>query len=204
MSHSPPLLLLMIAASFYVAKLWRDDLRAMRTGGRSDPHALPGATPASARAIAIAIAGALAILIAETWGEAALGLTHQQSSVTALFGLYTLVAPAVEELIFRGYLTVEKRGRAALWLGAIGASVLFAALHPFLWRWEENGFEWTFGAKGWFSTGAVFAMSLWLYVARFAPWNPTRSLLPCFTAHAVKNVGVLAIKAGLGFVSGWW
>ena len=80
------------------------------------------------------------------------------------------------------------------------ASAGFAALHPFLWRWDDAGFALTLGAKGGFSTAVVFALSLWLYVARLAPWNPQRSLLPCFAAHAAKNLGVVGVKLAAGFM----
>jgi hypothetical protein len=113
-------------------------------------------------------------------------------------------APVIEELIFRGWLVVENRGRATMWAAAVGASVAFAALHPFLWRWEDAGFELTLGRKGWFSTGVVFATSLWFYAARLGPWNKPRSLLPCFASHAAKNLGVVAIKAATGFMGGMW
>ena len=90
------------------------------------------------------------------------------------------------------------------WAAAVGASAIFAALHPFLWRWDDASFALTFGAKGWFSSAAVFATSLWLYSARLAAWNPQRSLLPCFAAHAAKNLGVVAVKLATGFVGGLW
>ena len=86
----------------------------------------------------------------------------------------------------------------------MGASFVFAALHPFVWHSDEHGFALTLTAKGWFSAGAVFATSLWLYVARFAKWNPSQSLLPCFAAHAAKNAGVVAIKAATGYMGGLW
>jgi membrane protease YdiL (CAAX protease family) len=193
----------MSAVGIYVGKLLLDDLRAAR-GGQAKPGALPGAVPTTAKATAIAVAGALAILAAETWGEGRLGLTAQQSRITWLFGAYTLVAAIVEEVIFRGYLAIERRGKPALWAGIAGASVVFAAVHPFLWKWDEAGFGLTLNAKGWFSTGAVFAMSLWLYAARFAAWNRTHSLLPCIAAHGAKNLGVFAIKLAQGFVGGAW
>ena len=203
MNH-PLVLLLMTAAGLYVGRLWLADRRAARAGA-PQPGALPGATDASARAIGIAVTGALMILAVETWGETALGLAAQQSHLTWLFALYSVAAaPIIEELIFRGWLVVTTRGRAVMWAAAIGASVIFAALHPFLWRWDDTGFAFTFSAKGWFSTGAVFATSLWLYAARLAAWNPSRSLLPCFAAHAAKNIGVVAIKAAAGFMAGLW
>ena len=153
----------------------------------------------------IAVAGALVIVAGETLGEDALGLAAQQSRMTWLFALYSVAAaPIIEELIFRGWLVVTTRSRLVMWAAAAGASLVFAALHPFLWRWDDAGFAFTFTPKGWFSTSAVLVTSLWLYTARLAPWNPVRSLLPCFVAHAAKNVGVVAIKAATGFVAGGW
>lgn len=201
---NPLLLILLIPGGFYLAKIWFDDLRAAKAGV---PHknALPGATPTSWGAVSIAVAGALAILAVETFGEHRLGLTAEQSKITWLFAVYSmLAAPVVEEMIFRGMLIVEKRGAALMWGAALAASLLFTLAHPFMWRWEEAGFELTLTAKGWFSAAVVFALSLWLYAARLGPWNPTRSLLPCIVAHAAKNIGVVGIKAATGFVQGTW
>ena len=201
--QNPLVLLLMTAAAIYLAKLWRDDLRAAQAGA-ANPRAFPGAAPASVRAVAIAMAGAIVLVMAETLGELRLGFAAQQSHITWLFGAYTLAAAVIEELIFRGWLVIEGRGRAALWAGVVGASLIFAALHPFLWKWDDAGFALTLTAKGWFSAAAVFAASLWFYAARFASWNPARSLLPCFAAHAAKNLAVLAVKFAQGYVVGWW
>jgi membrane protease YdiL (CAAX protease family) len=200
---NPWLLAGMILAGGVMAKWWHDDYQAARQG-KSLPQAFPGATPASGRALLIAAGGALGLLAAETAGENALGLTAQQSQMTVLFGLYTLVAAFGEELIFRGYLVVENRGRAALIAGVIGASLGFALLHPFLWKWEDGALSLHGDAKAWFSTTAVFAGSLWFYAVRFLPMNPTRSLLPCIAAHLTKNLGVFAVKYVQGFVAGWW
>ncbi len=194
----------MTAAGLYFGKLWLDDRRAARSG-TTKTGALPGATEATRRAVVIAVAGALVILAAETGGELALGLAAEQSRMTWLFALYSVAAaPLIEELIFRGWIVVENRGRAAMAAGAVGASARFAALHPFLWRWDAAGFALTLGAKGWFNTAVVFALSLWLYAARLAPWNPPRSLLPCFAAHAAKNLGVVGVKLAAGFMGAWW
>lgn len=194
----------MTGAALYAAKLWCDDRRVARAGP-ANPRALPGATEASRRAVIIAVTGALVILAVETWGEIRLGLAAGQSRMTWLFAVYSVAAaPIVEELIFRGWIVVETRGRGAMWAGAFGASVGFAALHPFLWRWDDAGFALTFGMKGWFSTAIVFATSVWLYLARFAAWNPQRSLLPCFAAHAAKNLGVVGVKLAAGFMGAAW
>jgi membrane protease YdiL (CAAX protease family) len=204
MTTEPLFLLLLVGAAVWVARAWTMDYRAA-LAGTPNASALPGATPASARAVAIASLGALVILAAETGGEYVLGLHAEQSKMTALFGLYSILgAPVIEEVIFRGYLVIEHRGRAALWAGVVGISLLFALLHPFLWEWKGEGLTVHFAAKAWFSTAVIFAVSLWFYTVRFFGLNPQRSLLPCFVAHAAKNLGVFAIKYVQGFVGGWW
>lgn len=202
-STSPLVLLLMLAAGIYVARLWWLDFRAAQAG-TPVTGALPGATTTTRPAVILAAVGAVVIVTAETLGENALGLTAEQSEMTVLLGLYTLIAAVIEEIIFRGYLVIEGRGAGARWAGILGASLVFAALHPFLWRWEDAGWEWTLNAKGMFSTAAVFVSSLWFYAVRFLPNNPSRSLWPCFAAHATKNAAVFAIKGAQGFVVGWW
>lgn len=214
----------MTGVGVYFLWLWRKDLRAnvARSGRQAGRPALekdatavtpapvqngaiPGATPATVRAVSIAVTGVLIILALETWGEFKLGLSLQQSRMTALFAVYSIAAaPVIEEIIFRGFLVIESKRRSVVWAGAGGASLIFAALHPFLWHWDDAGFTWALNAKGWFSTTVVFVTSLWLYAARLGPWNSTRSLLPCFAAHAAKNAGVVIIKGALGFLGGWW
>jgi membrane protease YdiL (CAAX protease family) len=218
--NDPLLLLLTAAGGLWAAWLWLADLRAARAG-QPNPRAFPGATSAPTRALVIAALGVVALTLAETWGEKRLGLAAAQSHLTVLFAAYSvLVAPLVEELIFRGFIVIESRGAAAKWAAAVGASLVFAGLHPFLWEWTDQQpfrltllwewikkppFELTLTPKGWFSTGAVFASSLWFYAMRFsARLNPHGSLLPCFAAHSAKNLAVVAVKLAQGFVSGWW
>jgi len=199
----------MLGIGLYVAKLWLDDFRAQRNG-HPNPRALPGATKSTMKAIVIAAVGGLVLVAAETWGELALGIAGQQSKMTALFAVYSLLAAIVEEIVFRGYAVINKRGPLALWISVLAASVIFAALHPFLWTWEgqmpwtDGQLKWTLGLKGWFSTTAVFVSSLWFYFVRFARFNSQQSLLPCFAAHASKNLGVIIIKLTQGFLTGWW
>ncbi|PTY06287.1 CPBP family intramembrane metalloprotease [Opitutaceae bacterium EW11] len=201
MQNNPLAVIAIILVSIYVIKLWLDDLRAMRSG-KPHPKALPGATPTSWTAVGIAALGATLILAGETIGEIQLGLAEQQSNMTVLFAAYTLCAAVVEEIVFRGYIVVENRGTAVKWMAVLGASILFAALHPFLWDWREGRILWTLGAKGWFSTVVVLLSSVWFYTVRFARFNPSGSLLPCFAAHLTKNVGVIAIKAIQGHLIG--
>jgi membrane protease YdiL (CAAX protease family) len=207
MTSDQALLLLFIgaSASVWIARQWTIDYRAA-LDGKPNERPLPGATSVPARAVAIAALGALFILAVETAGEHVLALSAQQSKVTVLFGLYSILgAPVIEEVLFRGYFVIEKRGRAALWGGVVGASLLYALLlHPFLWEWNGGSPTVQFGAKAWFSATAILLGSLWLYTVRFFGLNPERSLLPCFVAHATKNLGVFAIKFAQGFVGGWW
>ena len=209
MKDNPLYQLAMLGLGVYVLKLWLDDRKAL-VNGQPNPKALPGATPASSSAVMIGVVGALVLLAVETWGEIKLGIADEQSDMTALFALCTLTAAVVEEIIFRGFLVIEKRGRLVLWAGVVGASVVFAALHQHVWNWEggwpwaDGKLNWTPTAKGWFSTAAIFVGSLWFYAVRFASFNPTRSLLPCFAAHAAKNLGVIGVKALQGHLVGWW
>jgi CAAX protease family protein len=198
------LLLLLVGASVWVARGWVSDYRAA-LAGTPNHRSFPGATPVSAFVVALASVGALIILAAETGGEHVLGISAEQSQVTLLFALYSICgAPVIEEVIFRGYLVIENRGRRLLWAGVVGMSLLFAFLHPFLWSWNGHGLTLHVGAKPWFSTAMVFAVSLWLYTVRFFRPNPQWSLLPCFVAHATKNLGVFVVKYVQGFVGGWW
>lgn len=203
MSNNPFTLLLMIGVSVYVTKLWFDDLRAWRSG-KPNVRALPGATTSPWPAYAIAALGAAAILGGETAGELALGLAGQQTKITGLFAAYTLCAAFVEEIVFRGFLVVPTRSTAVRWVGIVGASVLFAALHPFLWEWQNGHLVLQIGAKGGFSTLAVFLTSLWFYTVRFAGFNPRHSLGPCFAGHLTKNIGVIIVKGVQGYLAGWY
>lgn len=199
----PLLLVALLGASAVAGRWWWSDFQAARRGAPAE-RLMPGVTSAPWPGIGLAVAGVLVLVAAETFGEQRLGLTGQQSQMTVLFGLYTLAAAFVEELIFRGYLVVEHRGRSALIAGIMGASLLFALLHPFLWSWQDGALSLRLTPKGWFSTAALFAGSLWFYLVRYWSLNPTRSLWPCFVAHLAKNLGVFAIKYAQGFVTGWW
>lgn len=211
MSDSPLLILILISAAIYISRMWWDDLKTYLATGRAQINGLPGATPAPLIACSIGIGGALVILAIETWGEIRLGISDEQSDITLLFGLYSLTAAVIEEIIFRGYIVITDRGKIIKWIAVITASVLFAALHPFLWDFETTGgfwnpanwqWTWQFTLKGWFSTALVFISSLWFYTVRFASFNPKESLLPCFAAHGAKNLGMIVIKAVQGFVTG--
>lgn len=204
MGQDDPLFLLaMIGGAGFLVQAWWRDLHAARAG---TPHAqaFPGATPVGRSVLVLAVAGTLGLVALETAGELALGLSAQQSRMTGLFAVYTLAAAFLEELLFRGYLVITHRGRAALVAGVAAASAAFALLHPYLWAWTGSGLQLTPDAKGWYTTLVLFAGSLWFYALRFLPANPGRSLAPCIVAHLTKNLAVFAVKGAQGFVSGWW
>ena len=138
----------------------------------------------------------------ETVGENMLGISSEQSSMTVLFALVSVAAGFGEELIFRGYLLIQNKGRVWLWGSIVGFSLLFALLHPYLWSWEEGALEFQFNAKAWFSTTFVFLNSLWFYMLRVTGGNPTKSLWPCIAAHAASNAAVFFVKLAQGHVSG--
>src|SRR5690625_858794 len=154
MSDNPLIILIGLVATAYFFKLWLGDLK-MERRGTPNPNASPGATPASKTAIILGILGALIILAGETAGEYAFGFVEEQSDMTVLFGFFTLAAAFVEELIFRGFLVVTKKGRAAL-IGSIFLfSVLFALFHPFLLECQDDGLVFTFSGNAWRSTSIV-------------------------------------------------
>lgn len=191
--------------------------RLQKTGeteetGLSKP--MPGATPCGGKFIAAGVAGAVLLVFLETAGEHALGISGEQKNIPALFLLAMLSAAVVEEIVFRGYLVIEGKGRIALIGGILAASFAFAMMHDFLWQYHEvagaawwefwRGFSPNFTGKGVFSFAFIFAGSLYFYLLRFHPRNRNRSLLPCFAAHAAKNLAVFSIKLAEGHVVVWW
>lgn len=150
------------------------------------------------------VSGALILVAGETAGETLLGISGDQSSMTVLFALVSIAAAFGEELVFRGYLLIQNKGRAWLWGSILGFSILFALFHPYLWSWEEGGFKLQLTTKACFSTGFVFLNSLWFYILRITRANPTRSLWPCIVAHAASNAAVFLVKLAQGHVSGWY
>lgn len=206
MSQDPFSILVVFAISLYIGRLWYSDYRKAGTG-KGDARAFPGIAPASGTAIAVAIAGSLTILGAETAGEYVLGSSQNQTDITCLYLLAMVAAGFLEELIFRGYLVIQNRGRTALMGSIVVFSVLFSLAHIQYWL-EFSGFNlvtWKIHltpATVW-TVIILFTNSLWFYTVRFYRLNPNRSLLPCFAAHIAGNLGVFAIKLAQGHVVGW-
>jgi uncharacterized protein len=202
----PVIVIAMLLISIYIFRLWCSDYRRQQAEGPFRA-ALPGAFPSSRAAVLLGIAGAVIILAVETLGEYALDLVEAQSEITVLFGVYTVAAGFLEELIFRGYLVVDGKGRGMLVGSIIVFSLIFALFHTFggkgLWGFDESqGFLLNFSSKAVFSTSIVLVNALWFYTVRFCRWNPQRSLIPCIAAHSMSNLLVVIIKAAQGKVSG--
>ena len=198
MNENPIVILLYLGVAAYVGNMYWGDFKAWRSASAS-ASAMPGATGASWSAYLLGAIGALVLLGVETGGEIALEVSDEQSEMVWYFLFATLAAGIVEEVIFRGFLVVENKGRALLIGSCVGFSLLFAIIHGHFWS-TEDGFEWTFTAKAWFSTGILLANSLWFYSVRFGQLNPNRSIFPCMLAHAASNLGVFFVKWAQGYV----
>ena len=182
--------LLYCALGLFVLIAWARERRKRKTTGEPEKF-WPGTTYAPTGAYFVAAAGAILITIAEAAVEKRAGLTDQQSVLPAIFIFQLLGASVVEEMLFRGFVAPgELFGRKLLALMIVG-SLVFALIHNFDLS----------GPEGKVSALFAFITSLWLYVVRFNPLNPDRSLLPCFMAHTVRNLAVFGIKWAQGFVS---
>ena len=182
--------LLYCALGLFVLIAWARERRKRTTSGEPEKF-WPGTTYAPSAAYYVAAAGAILITIAEAAVEKRAGLTELQDRLPAIFIFQLLGASVVEEMLFRGFVAPgELFGRKLLALMIVG-SLIFALIHNFDLSEPEG------------QVNALFAFitSLWLYVVRFNPMNPDRSLLPCFTAHIVRNLAVFGIKWAQGFVS---
>jgi membrane protease YdiL (CAAX protease family) len=182
--------LLYCALGLFVLVAWARERRKRTITGEPEKF-WPGTTYAPTGAYFVAAAGAILITITEAAVEKRAGLTEQQSVLPAIFIFQLLGASIVEEMLFRGFVAPgELFGRKLLALMIVG-SLVFALIHNFDLSEPEG------------KVSAVFAFitSLWLYVVRFNPLNPDRSLLPCFMAHTVRNLAVFGIKGAQGFIS---
>ncbi|MDR2430378.1 MAG: CPBP family intramembrane metalloprotease [Puniceicoccales bacterium] len=203
MSESPLNILATVAIAIVVGRWWWSDFANARKGV-SAPNALAGAVPCARGFVMLAAAGGVALTVLETLGEWALGVSEEQKKITVLFLAAMLAAAFLEELIFRGYIVIAGKGRRVLAGSVVGASLVFALAHDFLWKYEAGDFSFQFTTKGWFSFGCVFVASLCFYVLRFHPRNAARSLLPCIAAHGARNLAVFFIKLAQGHVTGWF
>ena len=198
----------MFAAAAWLFKMWLCDLRGFAADGKARKGEFPGARPAPLGLSAAGVLCGLVLLAGITVAEIASGEVGEQTKVS-FWALFSWGGAAfIEELVFRGYLVVENRGRAALWGSVFAFSLLFALCHPFFWDFSvpEGGsvfdgvFSLDFSAKAFRDSANVFVSSLAFYILRFCPQNGMRSLIPCVAAHLAYNVGVFCVKAAQGFV----
>ena len=198
---SPVIGILLLAAAIWVSKVWWQDYR-QNLKGQPTPGALPGTTCFTAQAVWIASIGSILLVALETVSEHATGQTRHPDLLPVWFLAPMVAAAVLEELIFRGYLPIQKKGKAALYLSCLALSMLFALAHPYLWAWEGGKLDLHLNSgKAWLTTTFLFIKSLWFYAARFAPFNPQHSLLPCMAAHLAANLAVFAIKAAQGYIA---
>ena len=168
--------------------------------GQQTPSSLSSAYPTTAIALII---GALVILAIETCGELLLGIDEKQSTISWLFFLVMLSVGFYEDILFRGYLVIESKGRRVLILSIIIFSALFAIIdfHWIDWKEMKYGwFEFNFSLASCYCTCILFINSLWFYTVCFSVFNKTKSLLPSIAAHMVSNSGVFIIKLAQGHV----
>ncbi len=196
--------LLIFAVALYLGIQWLGQSR----GKKSRFQNFPGAAPASGFLILAAVVGGLVILAIETAGEYYLGTSATQSDITWSFLLVMIAAGFLEELIFRGYLVIENRGKAILWSGIFVVSALFALGHVQYWLvWgtssPTNNLALNLSSGSLWTLLILFLNSLWFYAVRFNCYNPSRSLLPCIAAHISSNIGVFVIKLLQGHVVGF-
>ena len=199
---SPASITLSVVAALVVLKLWTSDYMTLAKGRPVD-NPLPGATPAPLRLIGVSVLVSVLIVGVETSGEYSLGISDEQSTITAFYLLAMLGAGIVEELLFRGFFVVLNKGRMAMLGSIVGFSLVFALIHGHLLAKpgaEGGSYALTLAAGPLWWTFILFANSLWWYAVRLIPANRNRSLLPCFAGHIASNLAVFAIKLAQGHV----
>jgi membrane protease YdiL (CAAX protease family) len=150
----------------------------------------PGTTRAPLSGILIIVSGILLITVAETCAEIHFQVTAQQSVSNLHILGATIGAAIVEEMVFRGFAAPSQlRGVKLLGLIVVG-SIIFSLIH---------GFDFS-TVQGRISIVATFFISVWLYLGRYNPLNPERSILPCLIGHVVRNIAVFGVKWSQGFV----
>ena len=198
MNEDPLIVLIYCAIAIYIANIYRADIKAF-VAGEPNVKALPGAKPINGLLIFASVLGALVLLGNAVVGEYALGIVEAQSEMVWFFVFASISAGVIEEVVFRGYLVVQDRGRNALVLSCLGFSLVFALAHGYLCS-TEGGFVWNFTVQGIFNTWILFFNSVCFYALRFGPWNANQSILPSIIAHMVLNLGVFGVKLAQGYI----
>lgn len=155
---------------FVIVKLYRSKLSAIGLG-KFDPGLLGWSVLAFPiyLIISTALSNLFAVLFRiDLMEHQDIGYTDPNGYELALiFVALVVLAPLVEEILFRGFLFAAFRRTFGFWLGAVGVSLLFAVAHG-----QANvGID-------------VFVLSMFLCYLR----DKTDSLWPAVALHALKNL----------------
>jgi len=172
-------------------------MRFTRTGCRELFHA-SAAPPAAALALVpavLALVPALVLVVtgATDWLATQVPLAAWEEELFASMGSDTLpalllvcvLAPVVEEMLFRGLILRGFLARYAQWPAILASALLFGASHLNIYQ---------------FAVGLMIGIPLgWLYAR-------TRSLIPCIALHAGYNVAVtwLDAQGAMDAPVAWW
>ena len=157
----------------------------------------PGTTRAPISGILITVSGILLLTVAETCAEIHFQVTATQSVSNLHILGATIGAAIVEEMVFRGFgAPSHLRGVKLLGLIVIGSFLfsIFHCINPETLQFSLNT------VQGRISLATTFFISIWLYLGRYNPLNPERSILPCLIGHVVRNLAVFGVKWAQGFV----
>jgi uncharacterized protein len=117
--------------------------------------------------------------------ESLLGIVEGEGLVLVLgFVMVVVLAPLVEELVYRGVIFQGMRQRWGFWLGALLSAGIFAVVHLEL-LFSGGAYD----ASGWVSISGIGLLAVW-----FA-WllHRTGSLIVPIVAHAVFNAIMLVL-----------
>jgi len=194
--------LIYLALGLGVLVLWGKEARSARLRAADAPEAFwPGAAPCAWQTAVLAGVGALLITLVESGLEIHLGVKDGQSTIPASFLLAMMGAAVVEEITFRGFAAPASLAGVRLLATILAGSLVFMLLHGHIVDFADGGLRVKDDPKSLVSAGSAFAVSCWLYLCRFNPLNPGRSLAPALVGHAVRNLAVFGIKDAQGFVA---
>lgn len=173
-------------------------MRFTRTGYGALFHAAPSSAAATAGVLLLPVLALVPALV-----MLATGLTDWLLSVAPLSGweeelfesmaptsvasvlLVCVLAPVIEEMLFRGLILRGFLARYARWPAIVVSALLFGASHLNIYQCV---------------VGLLIGLPLgWLY-------ERTRSLIPCIALHAAYNTAVtwLEVRGSTGAPQGWW
>ena len=173
-------------------------MKFTRTGWRDMFHATPASPwrmgallllPVMALVPALSLAcSSLMDLLVEVaplarWEEELFANMAEESLAAIL--LVVLLAPVLEEMLFRGIILRGFLARYPRWPAIVASAILFGASHLNIYQ---------------FMVGLLIGIPLgWLY-------ERTRSLIPCIALHAAYNVSVTLLwtQDPVGASGAWW